>query len=225
MPAAYINARVDVHKISYFVTNFKEKEYARIMKQVLICWMLTLTSLSGFSQQAPTELYELILNLLPDSTQSATQMEWTTLRKLPAVSWQSTEPVRKEKSFIYRGSLPVSIQGRTFSCEPKDPKPCPFKLTLEGNENAYTKFSIDHLATKDIQPEQNLSYLFANVPKHKVYRKNSDSGLVIVYTYELRFPGKKKVWLMYATMKSQTGNGIFIKIFFDKKDLDSNDGF
>ena len=225
MPAAYINARVDVHIISYFVTNFKEKEYARIMKQVLICWMLTLTSLSGFSQQAPTELYELILNLLPDSTQSATQMEWTTLRKIPAVSWQSTEPVRKEKSFIYRGSLPVSIQGRTFSCEPKDPKPCPFKLTLEGNENAYTKFSIDHLATPDIQPEQNLSYLFANVPKHKVYRKNSDSGLVIVYTYELRFPGKKKVWLMYATMKSQTGNGIFIKIFFDKKDLDSNDGF
>jgi len=194
------------------------------MKQVLICWMLTFTSISGYSQQAPIELYDLISYLLPDSTNTERQMKWDHARKFSGISWQSTEPVKKEKSFIYRGSLPLSILGRTFSCEPKDPRPCPFKLTLEGNENAYTKFSIDHLASPDIQPEQNLSYLFANVPKHKIFRKNSDSGSVIAYTYELRFPGKKKVWLMYATMKSQTGNGIFIKIYFDKKDLESDNG-
>ena len=190
------------------------------MKKALIICLALGSFFSGKGQYRTIELYDLVRSLLPDSTAVAPMVKWNeTALQQKGITWQSPSPQQSESVFSMRGNLLLSINGKTFSCDVSNNRPCPFQVYLEGNENGYTKISLDHLSSNEIIPEQQIGFLFNKTVKSKIYRKNQDTGQVKVYTYECRIPGRRKFWLMYATMMNPLGNSIYLKIYFSEKDL------
>lgn len=188
------------------------------MKKALIFLLVIGSFLDGKGQSKYIELYDLVRSLLPDSTAASGIVKWTDPSiQVKGINWQSTTPVNNEGVYSMRGSLPLSINNSTFSCEVNSNRPCPFKLYLEGNDKGYTKISLDHLPSTEFNPEQQISFLFPQSVRWKIYRKNQDTGMVKVYTYEIRIPGRRTAWMMYATMKSPLGNSIYLKIYLSEK--------
>lgn len=176
--------------------------------------------LAGKSQSATVELYDLVRSLLPDSTASPAIVPWNQQAlKSENITWQSNTPVNNENKFSMRGNLILTINGNSFSCDVKNTRPCPFQLFLEGTEKGYSIFSIDHLASTNVNPEQSIAYLFNQPLRSKLLKKNRDTGNIILYTYEIRMTGKRAAWLKYACMKSEIGNAIYLKIYLNEKDM------
>lgn len=191
------------------------------MKKLLLYFFLLILAWSPvIAQNRSIELYDLVRALLPDSLSQQPVIRWTDpLIQQAPVTWQSVNPVLKDGNHFLKGTVSVSIKGSTFSCETDDSKPCPFVIFLEGNENGYTKISISHLATTNIKPEQSISYLFSQPVKSKLYRKVKETGPLSVSAYEFRMAGRKTAWMLYAAMNSETGNGLFLKVFLSEKDI------
>lgn len=190
------------------------------MKRILILISLFIGWQNGTGQSRPIELADLVRSLLPDSASSGPIVKWNSpsIQSKP-VNWQSTTPIINEKIYALRGSIPLAINGETFSCELGQNRPCPFQVYLQGNEEGYSTISLDHLSGPSFQPKQQISFLFSQLVRSKIIRKNLDTGNVRVYTYEFRMPGKKLAWLKYATMTSEMGNSIYLKIYFTEKEL------
>jgi hypothetical protein len=189
------------------------------MRHIFSACLLSLLYVSSFSQSKPIELYDLVKALAPDSTSSVLNISWNNaaLRSMP-VNWQGTQPTESDKKYSLRGTVAVSLYGKTFSCDGTN-NPCTFKINMIGNQSGYQSFLMDHGISKNINPEQSINYLFNQSLKFRVYQKIADTGNATLYAYEIKMPAKRPIWLMYATIRHSSGNGIFLKGFINEKDL------
>ncbi|HNP54635.1 MAG TPA: hypothetical protein PKK69_08450 [Ferruginibacter sp.] len=192
------------------------------MPQFRKAWLsglLVIACLCLHGQSRPMELYDLFRSLLSDSTAPIYPIPWSKASTISVINWQNTLPVWKDSVWSMRGTLPVSLNGKTFACGVNTTEACPFTVTLEGTEKGYTRFTIDHLISNEIQPRAELSFLFNRPVKEKLIRKITDSGLVQLTSYSLRFPDRPKCWMLYGMLKNVAGNGIFLKVFLDKESM------
>ncbi len=180
------------------------------MRSLLIACLITLSFQPLCAQNSTIELFDLVKLLAPDSLSTGNTGTWN-LSDLPhnALKWESKTPVVKEGKHSLRAVAQIAIYGKAFSCEGKNP--CPYKLLLEGNQNGYTQFSIDHALSRTFHPEQSIKYLFNQALKFRLLNKLIDSAGIQVYQYEIKMPGKKPIWVMIGTINSAKANGIYLK--------------
>lgn len=190
-----------------------------LFRKAWLSGLLVVACLCASGQSRPVELYDLCRSLLSDSTTTLYPIPWSKASAVTAVNWQNSLPAWKDSVWSMRGTVSVALNGQTFHCGVSTADPCPFTLTLEGTEKGFTRFTIDHLISTEIQPKPELSFLFNQSVKEKMIRKISDSGLVQLTGYQLRFPGRAKCWMWYGMLKSASGNGIFLKLFLDKESM------
>ncbi|HPH86584.1 MAG TPA: hypothetical protein PLC48_14035, partial [Ferruginibacter sp.] len=189
------------------------------MRHIFSACLLSVLCMTSVGQSKTIELYDLVKALAPDSTSTSQSIPWNNaaLRLLP-VTWQGTQPIESDKKYSLRGAVSVSLYGKTFSCDGTN-NPCTYKINMIGNQSGYQSFLMDHGISKNINPEQSINYLFNQALKFRVYQKIVDTGMATLYAYEIKMPAKRPIWLMYATIRHSSGNGIFLKGFINEKDL------
>lgn len=184
------------------------------------CLLLSILLLpSLFAQQKSIEMFDLFKMLSPDSLDKGNAVNWNNLNNNEnKVYWNAKTPVTTDGKFSQKGGVVISLYNNTFSCA-SNIGPCLFKVFAEGDAKGYNRFSIDHTPSETFKPEQKISFLFNQHLKYRLIKKIKDGDGISLYTYELKFAGKKPIWLAYGCVYTPKGNGIYLKAYLNEKDL------
>jgi flavodoxin len=166
--------------------------------------------------QKPIELYDLIKNLLPDSSQADNDVSWKALSAKTTLSWGKLNYNNVEKFYFEIANCHVSINGKTFACGGS--ANCSWSVTLYGNSGGYTHVSISPDLSNEPPYQTTLAYLFGKHNSKYTALKKCDNSFNEVF-YEVTMPGKKTFWMHCELSGGSGGSTIGIDCYFNKKDL------
>ncbi len=189
------------------------------MRSALTFLFIFVLKLQAHSQNKAIELYDLFYAFAPDSMQHTPAIQWDALNNPSiTVNWINPSSTLTANGHSRKGTALLSVYNKTFSCGANN-TPCASKLYVEGNKEGYTKFTVDFGISAGLKPEQSISFLFNQHLKYRLYKKNADTMGITMSTYEIKMKGKRPWWLVYSTVSTPKGNGIYLKAYFIEEDL------
>ncbi|HSN60580.1 MAG TPA: hypothetical protein VLR49_06580, partial [Ferruginibacter sp.] len=159
------------------------------------------------AQTTKTELYDLIKEILYDSTGYENVGDWGVgqPKKFP-VKWKADRIEMSEDTSInfYRlGTTDLTIKGHSFM---QAAVPVKWNIMLKGPKMGYTSFSIISSPSKEFEPRYTLDSVFGKKNFRAKLLKSCDAKTLSgYYYYELKIP-KKDIAFIKLSWLSVNGN-------------------
>lgn len=164
------------------------------MKNIVISFILLITTFSAFSQAKKTELYDLVKNFVADSTLYASPGDWAV--GLPAtypVQWKTDRIEMSDDikiNFFRKGTVYITVNGS---------KPAKGNIMLRGPRSGFNSFNISLPAYKIGNVKPTIDNLFGKkLYTYKLLQScNTNSATGFSY-YQLLIPKKVISFLKLA---------------------------
>lgn len=159
------------------------------------------------AQNASTELYDFIKNVISDSTGYPIVGDWSVNKlKTAQVKWKTaTIQISDDTSinFYRQGTSNFMVNGKKHNT---GGKPLLWNIMLKGPRAGYTSFSILSGAARSLAPKMALDSLFGKRPySAKLLKRCDGSSLAGFYYYEVKLPKKDIIYLRLSWI-SLNGN-------------------
>jgi hypothetical protein len=170
------------------------------MKHFIFC-ILIFSTVSASAQSPKIELYNLIKQLLTDSSGYENVGDWSVGKpKKFSVKWQEDRIVMSEDTsinFFRKGSANIAINGKTFM---QAGKAVNWYVMLKGPRMGYTSFSIvSSPLCSEMQAGYTIDSLFGKKPFIAKLLKSCDGKkLSGFYYYEVKLPKKDKAFIKFS---------------------------
>ncbi len=189
--------------------------YLLTMKNILLTILLGSATLAANAQTAKIEMYELIKNIINDSTGYENVGDWNVrvTKKIP-LKWKEDRIIMSEDTsinFYMLGTVDITVKGRSFM---QSGKPVTWNIMLKGPRMGYTSFSIISSGSAEIQPRLNLDSVFGKKPFTAKLLKSCDTKTLSgYYYYELKIPKKDIAFIKLSWVSVNGSTAIRIDCF------------
>lgn len=175
------------------------------MQKLILCILISSSSLVAVAQTKHPELYDVIKKLLYDSTGYENVGDWAVGKpKTYPVQWKEDRLIMSEDTSInfYRiGTTDFIINGNHFM---EGSKPVKWNIMLKGARSGYSSFSIIGSPSAAIQPKYTIDSLFGSkLYTAKLLKSCDTKPLMGYYYYEVKIPKKDVAFLKIGWLTVQ----------------------
>ena len=178
----------------------------------MICYGLCFTA---FAQTTKTELYDLVKNLMYDSTGYENVGDWAVgnPKKYP-VTWKADRIEMSNDTSInfYRmGTADITVNKKTFM---QGTVPVKWNIMLKGPRMGYGSFSIISGNSNGIEPRYTIDSLFGTRPfKAKLLKSCDNKTIGGYYYYEVKIPKKDLAYIKFSWLSVNGSTALRIDVY------------
>ncbi|RYF89307.1 MAG: hypothetical protein EOO03_06340 [Chitinophagaceae bacterium] len=182
------------------------------MKKLLFLLIIVIISNSAFAQNSSTELYDLIVKFMYDSTGYESVGDWGVgkPKKFP-VAWKTDRIEMSDDTsinFFRSGTADISIKGKKIATSNNT---AAWRIMLKGPRMGYSSYSIISVPSKDFAPRYTIDSLFSKKKfKATLLKKCDHKDLAGYYYYEVKVPGKDPAFIKFSWLYIQGNTAVRI---------------
>ena len=182
------------------------------MKKLLLLLALSCSAGYASAQTPKTELYDLLVKLMYDSTGYENVGAWSVgkPKKFP-IKWKADRIEMSDDTsinFFRMGTADITIKGRSFE---QAGVPVKWNIMLKGPRMGYSSHSIISSASKDLKPRYTLDSLFGKKNyKARLIKSCDHKDLAGYYYYEVKVPKKDPAFIKVSWLSVQGNTAIRI---------------
>ncbi len=185
------------------------------MKKLLFYLALSCSALNAIAQSPKTELYDLLVKLMYDSTGYENVGDWAVgkPKKFP-VKWKAERIEMSDDTsinFFRTGTVDISIKSRSYL---QAGVPVKWTIMLKGPRMGYASHSIISSPSKDLKPRYTIDSLFGKRNfKARLLKSCDHKDLAGYYYYEVKVPRKDPAFIKISWLQLQGSTAIRIDTY------------